>query len=190
MKRSKKNLAEKDLRKRVIKSVIWVIASGAIASIALFITFMSMGVSFFLVSGDSMNPTLNHSDVVVLKKSKSIKNDQIFVFEKPKSWGYMGKERPVLIKRIAASPGDVLEYNGKAFYVNGEEIYNTEKESYECKLGNNNYSHTLTTEEIFVMGDNAKTSLDSRRIFCDGQEDSIFIKKRDMVDNGYIERIL
>lgn len=190
LKNSRKNLAQKDLKKRITKSVIWIVATGAALSMTIFIVFMSMGVSFFLVSGDSMNPSLKHNDVIMLKKDKGVSKDQIFVFTKPKTWGYMGDDRPNLIKRVAAAPGDTLEYDGKAFFVNGEEIFNTEEENYECKLGNNKYSHTLSTEEIFVMGDNASKSLDSRRIFCDGEEDKIFIKKRNMVDNGYIERIL
>lgn len=136
-----------------------------------------------------MEPTLHDGQNIILKQVEAPKPGLIFVFEKPNSWSYMGSGEKVLIKRIAASPQQTLSFDGEAFYVNGEEIYNVKENNYECSAGPTDYVHKLNQEEVFVMGDNALESLDSRRIFCDGDPDDAYIGFKNVIDFGTIERI-
>lgn len=101
----------------------------------------------------------------------------------------MGTGETVLIKRIAAAPGDTLSYDGKAFYVNGKVLYSLAKDHYQCNAGPVGYKHKLTKEQVFAMGDNPLKSLDSRRIFCDGHPNEAYIGYRSVIDFGTIERI-
>lgn len=136
-----------------------------------------------------MEPYLHNGDNVVLKQSKAPEPGEIFVFRKPASWSYLGTGEHVLIKRIAAVPGDTLTYDGKRFAVNGKTIYNLSKDNYQCSKGQVGYSHRLTPQEVFVLGDNASVSLDSRRIFCDGSPKNAYISNSLAVDFGRVERI-
>ena len=136
-----------------------------------------------------MNPTLTNGKNVILHQEVAPRQGLIFVFRKPTAWKYMGTGEKVLIKRIAAAPGDTLTFDGKAFYVNGIVLYELSKDNYECAAGKAGYSHTLTKHEVFAMGDNALKSLDSRRIFCDGNASGAYIAYRNVIDFGTIERI-
>lgn len=133
-----------------------------------------------------MEPTFKNRDSVVLKQETAPEIDQISFFHKPESWEYMGEDESILVKRIAAAPGDTLEFDGKSFIVNGEESYTLSTDNYVCEAGTIDYKHTLSKNEVFVMGDNAKVSLDSRRIFCDGDTEHIYIPSQDMIDFGHI----
>lgn len=133
-----------------------------------------------------MEPTLKDRDSVILEQAKEIENGQIIFFDKPISWKYESQDSTVLVKRVAAIPGDTITYDGESFLVNGEVAYSLSEDNYECDAGPVGYEHTVTNKQVFVMGDNARASLDSRRIFCDGEPEKSYITKRAIIDYGHI----
>ena len=77
-----------------------------------------------MVSGNSMVPTLNNGDVMILNKFKYLVNDikrfDIVVVD---------YENEYIIKRVIGLPGDYIEYKNDILYVNSkkvEENYNRE----------------------------------------------------------------
>ena len=184
-----KDVADKKLKRRAAKFVsIFGILVATFSAIFIWAVTTS-GYSVVGVVGDSMNPTLKHGDTLILKQTANPTPGTIFVFNKPKTWTYVGLKDSVIIKRVAAHPGDVLSFDGEAFFVNGEVAYALKEDDYECAAGEVGFEHQLTKSQIFVMGDNAPVSLDSRRIFCDGNTGASFVPKYAMIDYGEIERI-
>lgn len=181
--------ADKALRRRTAKILtIFALFVGVFAVVLGWWLFAAK-ISIVAVRGDSMEPALSNGQNIVLKQEPAPRQGMIFVFEKPNTWDYMGTGEKVLIKRVAAAPQSVLTYDGKAFYVNGEAIYKLADDGYKCKAGEVGYEHKLTQKEVFVMGDNALQSLDSRRIFCDGHPENSFIGFNNLIDFGTIERV-
>lgn len=181
-----KTASDRELSHRIIIWVTVIIIAGFAASMA-FIAFMHFrGISFFLIQGNSMHPTLSHGDTLVLEKEAAVNRDSLFLFDKPAAWGYMGDDAHMLVKRTTAVVGDTLTYDDGVFMVNDEVVFDTVAEDYACEPGVDKYSHQLTNLEIFVTGDNAAESLDSRRIFCDGDLDNFLVTPEDRVDHGTI----
>lgn len=180
--------AYKSLTRRIAKVAL--IVGGVAVSLAaiLLITLNSLHVSFFAISGDSMAPTLDDRDSLVLRQEKKVDKGLLVFFSKPNAWTYtdaFGQEPETLVKRIAAVPGDELRFDGESFYVNDEIVFNLAANNYECSEGPATYSHVLSNKELFVMGDNANASLDSRRVFCDGNKD-FFVAEPLVIDFGTI----
>ena len=182
------DLAYKSLARRVLRVAFFVGVTAIALAAAALITLNALHVSFFSISGDSMEPTLHDRDSVVLRQAKTVEKGQLVFFALPNAWTYAdrGGLRPsVVVKRIAAVPGDRLSYDGKNFLVNGESVFNLQQNHYTCLKGEVGYTHTLTDNEIFVMGDNSGASLDSRRVFCDGQRD-FYVAESLVADFGTI----
>ena len=173
--------AKKSLAKRLGKIVGLVAFGAALLGLVVVFFLTTSRISFFSVSGDSMAPTLNNRDSVVLRQGEELQKDQLVFFSLPATWTYdqLSGSEDVLVKRVAAVPGDELSYNGREFKVNGEVVYSVEQGGYACGAGLQGYSHVLEEDEIFVLGDNALASLDSRRVFCDGKQN--FLLKRSLV---------
>jgi signal peptidase I len=181
--------ADKALRRRTAKVLtVFFLFVGVFAAVLTWWLFASK-ISIVAIRGESMEPALSDGQNVILKQEKAPEPSSIIIFDKPRTWDYMGTGERVLIKRIAVVPQETLTFDGKAFYVDGQELYNVEENNYECAAGEVGYEHKLTQQEVFVMGDNALKSLDSRRIFCDGHPENAFIGFRNVVDFGTIERI-
>ena len=106
------------------------------------------------IAGTSMEPTLNDGDIVRLVKTDKLETGDLCAFY------YSNK---ILIKRVIATPGDYLwlEDDGTVF-VNGtelEEPYLTEKALGECDI---DFPYQVPENAFFMMGDQRKTSIDSR----------------------------
>jgi signal peptidase I len=178
--------ASKDLRKRIFKIVAAVLTGSLILSAAILFWVFSSGVSIFAISGSSMVPTLHDRDTIILQDESVLQRGQIAILKKPAPWLHESEKETVLVKRVVAIPGDKLEFDGKSFLVNGVSIYNLDTIDYECKSGVIGYEHTLSNQEVFVMGDNPSASLDSRRIFCDGKSKESFVPYENLLDYGKI----
>lgn len=153
---------EKDKRIyiRTLKSTIFILTF--VAAIAI---LLSAGLFPVLrVVGTSMEPTLNNEQIVVAYKMANLQKGDIVAFY------YNNK---ILIKRVIALPGDVVNVDKKGnVYVYFElldEPYITEKSYGECDI---TYPYQVPESKVFVMGDNRATSLDSRltEIGCIAEE--------------------
>lgn len=132
------------------------------------------GITYYVVSGDSMLPTFKSGNILFVKKgSRNITDGNIIVFKKSSEWvNSSGKDtnNKTLIKRIVAVPGDEISYDTKTLSVNGKVVFDFEENNYKCEE-QTNYTHILNDNEIFVMGDNALESADSKYFFCQDVKD-------------------
>ncbi len=113
-----------------------------------------------MVSGNSMVPTLNNGDVMILNKFNYLVNDikrfDIVVVD---------YENEYIIKRVIGLPGDYVEYKNDILYVNGKKI----EEVYDREYTEDFNLNDLNIEKIpnnyyLVLGDNRPISKDSRKI--------------------------
>lgn len=117
------------------------------------------------ISGPSMEPTLNHQDQIFVEKiSKnfSIKRGDIITIDKTDP----SNPDTLLIKRVVALPGERIQINNGAVYIDGnmlEETYlpdglvtNIDKTLDFCDV-------SLKEDQYFVLGDNRILSRDSRK---------------------------
>lgn len=128
-------------------SVLVVVAAIAVLIATLFLPILQ-------ISGDSMAPTLEHDEIVVLLKTKEFNRGDLIGFY------YQGK---ILLKRVIALPEDevVIDADGNV-YVNGElleEPYVTEKCLGDC---NQEFPLRVSGTGYFVLGDKRSNSVDSR----------------------------
>lgn len=128
-------------------SVLVVVAAVAVLIATLFLPILQ-------ISGDSMAPSLEHDEIVVLLKTKEFDRGDLIGFY------YQGK---ILLKRVVALPEDevVIDADGNV-YVNGElleEPYVSEKGLGDCDL---EFPYKVPGTGYFVLGDRRSNSVDSR----------------------------
>lgn len=114
-----------------------------------------------VVDGPSMEPTLKSGDFVLCSAlDRSCQRGDVVVFRNEKT-----KEVPyaVLIKRVAAIPGDVIEMDAETgvIFVNGEPAVNQERAALP-ELETISFPATVPEGQLFVLGDNPAQSMDSR----------------------------
>ena len=123
-----------------------------VAAVAVLITTLFLPI--LQVSGDSMSPTLDHDEIVVLLKTDKMNYGDLIGFY------YQGK---ILLKRVIALPEDEVVIDGEGnVYVNGEileETYITAKSLGDCDL---EFPYKVPPESYFVLGDLRSNSVDSR----------------------------
>ena len=138
-----------------IYDIVSVVVS-AVAVIAIVFTFVTR---VLVVSGASMNPTLNNGDTVAISSLKrSFDYGDIVIVAQP---NVMHK---TLIKRVIAVGGDTVDihFDTGAVYVDGvllEESYIAEA---TVRSGDMTFPLYVPEGYLFVMGDNRNDSKDSR----------------------------
>ena len=146
----RERLAYQSRYQRVLRSTIYILVVVAAVAVLLATLFLPV----LQVSGDSMNPTLNDKDIILLVKSNHIENGELCGFY----W-----QNKLLLKRIIGIPGDVISIDGNGLVtVNGEvleEPYVDELALGECDLS---FPYQVPENRFFVMGDHRATSIDSR----------------------------
>ena len=146
----RKRIRRKDYYRQALRgtvSVLVVVAAVAVLIATLFLPILQ-------ISGDSMSPTLEHDEIVVLLKTKKFERGDLIGFY------YQGK---ILLKRVIALPEDevAIDVDGNV-YVNGElleEPYVTDKGLGDCDL---EFPYKVPGTSYFVMGDRRSNSVDSR----------------------------
>lgn len=148
--RERKRIRREDYYRQSLRSTISVLV--VVAAIAVLVATLFLPI--LQISGDSMSPTLEHDEIVILVKTKSFDRGDLIGFY------YQGK---ILLKRVIALPDDevVIDAEGNV-YVNGEvleEPYVTEKGLGDCDLA---FPYKVPGTGYFVMGDRRSNSVDSR----------------------------
>ena len=144
---------------KIVSGISWVFKI-AVTCLIAFVAVWYWGQQVSTV-GDSMRPVLKNADKVLVNRivynASSPKRGDIIVF-KPKG----NESSHYYTKRIVGLPGETVQIVENRIYINGEKLeedYTTTKvdtagiAAEKLKLGG---------DEYFVMGDNRKSSEDSR----------------------------
>ena len=148
--RERKRIRRGSYYRQSLRSTISVLV--VVAAVAVLIT--TLFVPILQISGDSMSPTLEHDEIVILLKTKEFSKGDLIGFY------YQGK---ILLKRVIAQPEDevVIDEDGNV-YVNAElleEPYVTDKSLGDCDL---EFPYKVPGTGYFVLGDRRSNSVDSR----------------------------
>ena len=138
---------------RVLREILGTILLAIVIFILLQATIQS-----FIVEGPSMEDSLHNGQRLLIIKDKVAyafhepERGDITVFHPP------GNRRGDYIKRIIGLPGDTVEIEKGAVYVNGTELH----EPYIKDAPNYTFNLTKVSEnQYFVLGDNRNNSNDS-----------------------------
>ncbi len=158
----------------------WIKALGI--GLVIFLIIRTFLFSNYVVEGESMMPTLQDDNKLVVNKIGynigEINRFDVIVFHANEDEDY--------VKRVIGLPGDQVEYKNDQLFINGEYFEEPYLEEYKKQFQGNNLTGDFNLEELteekaevvpegklFVMGDNRRGSLDSRHIGFIDQEDVV-----------------
>jgi signal peptidase I len=118
------------------------------------------------VNGDSMYPTFENRDRIIVNRMSEIERFDMVVFDAPDA-------DELYIKRVIGLPGDSIEVKHDVLYINGKEVeepyleYNKKESEFDFLTNDFTLEETtgetvIPEEMLFVMGDNRLYSKDSR----------------------------
>lgn len=148
--------------KRFIAEILEVVRY-AIIALAIVIPIRVFIAQPFIVSGESMIPTFQDADYLIVDelsyRLRDPRRGEVVIFR------YPNDPSRFFIKRIIALPGETIHFKGTTFTVTGPDIQgeiNLDEPYISRATFAGNKSVTLGTDEFFVMGDNRSASSDSR----------------------------
>lgn len=146
----RERLAYRSRYTRVLRSTVYALLVVAAVAVLLATLFLPV----LQVSGDSMNPTLQDRDIILLVKTDHMETGDLCGFY----W-----QNKLLLKRIIGLPGDIITLDEDGVVtVNGEvldEPYVDELALGECDI---KFPYQVPENRYFVLGDHRATSIDSR----------------------------
>jgi signal peptidase I len=194
--RSKREEKGRKTRRTIIE---WTILIGGALLIAILIkTFLFQA---FYIPSESMTPTLNVGDRVLVNKVSyrlhDVNRGDIVVFETPPKAKDANGEIKDLVKRVIALPGETLETRDGRVFINGRLLDEPYLENGVKTCAPNSSAGactdiqptTIPANDVFVMGDNRTASKDSR--FFDPIKESsivgrVFIRIWPITDIGFL----
>lgn len=138
-------MKKKNIKKEILDYIIIIII------VILIRTFIFTPIK---VEQNSMNPTLENKDIMILNKLgyriNGLKRFDIVVIR---------HDNDYLIKRVIGLPNETLEYKDNTLYIDGKQVLETfnKKETQDFKL-----EDKIPNDNYFLMGDNRENSIDSR----------------------------
>lgn len=112
------------------------------------------------VNGESMYPTLEEGDIMILNKTA-------YYFNKPERFDIVVVNMPneYLIKRVIGLPGEHIEYIDNTLYVDGKKVEENFKHGKTDDFNIEELGSKRVPEGSYlVIGDNRENSLDSREL--------------------------
>ena len=136
----------------------WLISIGL--AVLLFLVVRSFLFRVAHVTGKSMEPTLNHGDMVVLNRFS-------YLFSSPRvgdivAFPYPEDPSEFYIKRVIAVPGDTVDLQEGAFVINDSPLDDYFSSETIISMGDVIFPITIEDGRYFVLGDNRNGSMDSR----------------------------
>lgn len=138
-------------------TILWTVA--IIAVVVLLRTFVFSPV---VISGHSMDPTLQNGERVISVKTAKVKRFDIVTLQAPDN------PNEEYVKRVIGLPGDTVEVKNDQLYINGRRYDEPYLDEYKQKLKNgtlaseyeSDYQSTVTSAKTFTNNFSLKT-LDS-----------------------------
>lgn len=127
-----------------------------VAALAVLVAVLLLPV--LRIYGTSMNPTLEEGSIVVSLKGSQFETGDVIAFY------YNNK---ILVKRVIGFAGDWVDIDKDGYvYVNNVKIDEPYLDPEERALGECNITlpYQVPESRVFVMGDNRRTSVDSRNV--------------------------
>jgi signal peptidase I len=142
-----------------VRSLIeWLFAIG----LAVLFFFVARNYLFRMahVTGSSMEPTLNHGDMLVLNRLG-------WLFSGPREGDVVAFPSRLdpsdnLIKRVIGLPGDRIDLIDGAFYINDNRLEDEFSQERIAPRWDAEFPLVVPEGTVFVLGDNRNGSLDSR----------------------------
>lgn len=140
-----------------------------VIGIIIFTFIRTLFFSNYIVEGQSMMPTLQNGNKVMVNKLddkvSDLKRFDIIVFHANKKEDY--------VKRVIGLPGDEIAYRHDQLFINGKKVAEPFLNVYKRKLAGRQLTGDFTLAEItgksrvpkgelFVLGDNRQESYDGR----------------------------
>lgn len=122
-----------------------------LTTVFLLVNLVVAGV--YIISGNSMQPTMDSGNVVFVNKlTDTYRRFDIVIIKTPDS---------MIVKRVIGLPGDTVQIKDGYVYINGDQLDDVVSEKTEF-AGTAFQPLTLGEGEYFVLGDNREESKDSR----------------------------